>query len=52
MRQAGQSTIAQDQASSAVYGMPRAAAELGAAQQILPLGKIIDALTLARQPPG
>jgi two-component system response regulator WspF len=44
MRQAGQSTIAQDQASSAVYGMPRAAAELGAAQQILPLGKIGNAL--------
>jgi two-component system response regulator WspF len=45
MRQAGQSTIAQDQASSAVYGMPRAAAELGAAQQILPLGKISGALS-------
>ena len=33
-------TIAQDQASSAVYGMPRAAAELDAAQMILPLSKI------------
>lgn len=40
MRRAGKSTIAQDQASSAVYGMPRAAAELDAAQQILPLDKI------------
>jgi len=40
MRKAGQSTIAQDQASSAVYGMPRAAAELDAAQMILPLSKI------------
>ena len=37
---AGKTTIAQDQASSAVYGMPRAAAELDAAQQILPLDKI------------
>jgi two-component system response regulator WspF len=44
MRQAGQSTIAQDEASSAVYGMPRAAAELGAAEQILPIGKISAAL--------
>jgi two-component system response regulator WspF len=40
MRRAGQTTIAQDQASSAVYGMPRAAAELDAAQMILPLTKI------------
>jgi len=40
MRRAGHSTIAQDQASSAVYGMPRAAAELDAAQMILPLAKI------------
>jgi two-component system response regulator WspF len=44
MREAGQATIAQDEASSAVYGMPRAAAELGAAQQILPIGKISAAL--------
>jgi two-component system response regulator WspF len=40
MRQAGHSTIAQDQASSAVYGMPRAAAEIEAAQMVLPLDKI------------
>lgn len=40
MRRAGKSTIAQDQGSSAVYGMPRAAAELGAAERILPLEKI------------
>jgi two-component system response regulator WspF len=45
MRQAGHDTIAQDEASSAVYGMPRAAAELGAAQRILPLGKISEALS-------
>lgn len=44
MRQAGKSTIAQDQASSAVYGMPRAAADLGAAQQILSLDQITRAL--------
>jgi two-component system, chemotaxis family, response regulator WspF len=40
MRQAGHTTIAQDQATSAVYGMPRAAVELDAAQMVLPLDKI------------
>ncbi|WGG49060.1 chemotaxis-specific protein-glutamate methyltransferase CheB [Rugamonas sp. DEMB1] len=40
LRRAGHTTIAQDQDSSAVYGMPRAAAELDAAQLILPLDKI------------
>ncbi len=33
-------TIAQDQASCAVYGMPKAAKELDAAREILPLGNI------------
>jgi two-component system, chemotaxis family, protein-glutamate methylesterase/glutaminase len=36
MRQAGATTIAQDQASSAVYGMPREAVAIGAAEYILP----------------
>ena len=40
IRQAGHLTIAQDEATCAVYGMPRAAAELDAAQMILPLDKI------------
>ena len=40
MRQAGKLTIAQDQASSAVYGMPHAAAEIKAAEQILSLEEI------------
>ena len=44
MRQAGQATIAQDEASSAVYGMPKAAAELGAAEKILALDNIPPAL--------
>ncbi len=44
MRRAGKATYAQDQASSAVYGMPRAAAELGAAENILPLDRMGAAL--------
>jgi two-component system response regulator WspF len=40
LRDAGHHTIAQDQASSAVYGMPKAAAALGAATEILPLDRI------------
>jgi two-component system response regulator WspF len=44
LRAAGKTTIAQDQASCAVYGMPRAAAELGAAQHILGPDAIAAAL--------
>ncbi len=40
LRRAGWRTIAQDQATSVVYGMPRAAAELGAAIDVLPLPEI------------
>jgi two-component system, chemotaxis family, response regulator WspF len=40
LRQAGWHTIAQDETSSAVYGMPRAAHEIGAALQVLPLTSI------------
>ncbi|MFH0881047.1 MAG: chemotaxis response regulator protein-glutamate methylesterase [Lentisphaerota bacterium] len=40
MRQAGAHTIAQDQASSVVYGMPQEAAKKGAACDILPLDRI------------
>ncbi|WP_298187660.1 chemotaxis response regulator protein-glutamate methylesterase [uncultured Pseudomonas sp.] len=40
MRQGGFLTIAQDQASCAVYGMPKAAAQLDAAVEILPLAEI------------
>lgn len=40
MREAGAATIGQDEATSVVYGMPKAAHELGAVQQQLPLGAI------------
>ncbi|KVO58620.1 chemotaxis response regulator protein-glutamate methylesterase [Burkholderia stagnalis] len=44
MRMKGYHTIAQDQATSAVYGMPKAAATLGAARAILPLERIAGEL--------
>ncbi len=44
LRDAGHPTIAQDRATSAVYGMPKAAAELKAAEQILPLCDIAPAI--------
>ncbi|HBA84074.1 MAG TPA: chemotaxis response regulator protein-glutamate methylesterase [Verrucomicrobia bacterium] len=40
MRQAGAYTIAQDQATSVVYGMPAEAAKRGGAVDILPLDKV------------
>jgi len=51
LREAGARTIAQDKATSAVYGMPRAAAESGAATDILPLDRIAPFVTqLLRAP--
>ncbi len=44
VRQAGGATIAQDEASCVVYGMPREAMLLGAAERILPLDAIGAAL--------
>jgi two-component system response regulator WspF len=40
IQRAGGLTVAQDQATSVVYGMPKAAAEAGAAAEILPLEMI------------
>lgn len=54
MRKAGWHTIAQDQESSVVYGMPKAAAQLGAAAEVLSLddigGAVARALARAPQP--
>jgi two-component system chemotaxis response regulator CheB len=44
IRTAGGLTIAQDEATSVVYGMPREAAQLGAAERILPLPEIGPAI--------
>ncbi len=50
IRRAGSFTIAQDELSSVVYGMPREAALLGAASAVLPLSEIgkavADAVTV------
>jgi len=40
LRKAGWHTIAQDEKSSVVFGMPKAAIELGAASRVLPLDEI------------
>jgi two-component system chemotaxis response regulator CheB len=45
IRQKGGTTIAQDEASSVVFGMPREAIQLGAAERTLPLQQIAPALT-------
>jgi len=44
IRQAGGATFAQDEETSVVFGMPRAAIELGAAGGVLPLHQIAPAL--------
>jgi two-component system chemotaxis response regulator CheB len=44
MRNAGARTIAQDEDTSVVFGMPREAIERGAVEMILPLGKVAAAI--------
>jgi two-component system response regulator WspF len=44
LRKAGWHTIAQDEKTSVVYGMPKAAAQIDAAKEILPIEKIADAV--------
>jgi two-component system, chemotaxis family, protein-glutamate methylesterase/glutaminase len=47
IRQTGAHTIAQDEASCVVFGMPREAIALGAAEKVLPLDRIAPALVAA-----
>ena len=42
MRDAGAKTYAQDEKSSIVYGMPRVAMEIGAAQKSISLEEMVD----------
>jgi two-component system chemotaxis response regulator CheB len=44
VRRAGGTTIAQDEATSIVFGMPQEAIRLGAAMSVLPLGEIAPVL--------
>lgn len=44
MRRSGAYTVAQDEASCVVYGMPREAVQIGAAADELPLGEIAERL--------
>lgn len=52
LKRAGWFTIAQNEATSVVYGMPKAAVALQAANEVLPLNQIAPAICsrLARQP--
>jgi two-component system chemotaxis response regulator CheB len=53
MRQAGARTVAQDEATCVVFGMPRAAIELGAAEHVRPLPRLAEtALALVRKEIG
>jgi chemotaxis response regulator CheB len=45
LRRLGWRTIAQDESSSVVWGMPRAAIELGAAEEVLHLDRIAEGIT-------
>lgn len=46
LRHAGARCLAQDEASCVVYGMPRAAIEIGAAEAALPLGQIAEKILI------
>ena len=47
MRRSGARTIAQDEATCVVYGMPREAVELGAAMRVVPLTSVAQAMLSA-----
>ena len=49
LRQSGGHTIAQDEATCVVFGMPREAIQRGAAEQVLPLDKIAQALLTSQR---
>ena len=45
LRRAGAHTIAQDETTSVVFGMPKEAIQLGAAEHVAPLPKIAELIT-------
>ncbi len=50
LREAGGRTIAQDEATSAIFGMPAEAIRLGAAERVLPLEEIPEAIAMFLAP--
>ena len=50
LREAGATTFSQDEATSVVYGMPRAAWENGASQRQLPLDRVADFIVHPSRP--
>jgi two-component system chemotaxis response regulator CheB len=44
MKQAGAATLAQDEASCVVFGMPKEAIALGAVDDVVPLERMADAI--------
>ena len=52
IRRAGGFTMAQDESTSVVYGMPREAVLLGAADRVLPLQSIGESLAALARPQG
>jgi two-component system chemotaxis response regulator CheB len=56
MHDAGAWTIAQDETTSVVFGMPKEAIAAGAVEEVLPLGRIAGAIlgraATARRPPA
>ncbi len=51
IKAAGGYTMAQDEASSVVYGMPKAAAQMGVVDSIAPLGRIATLVNRLLSPP-
>jgi two-component system chemotaxis response regulator CheB len=49
MRKAGATTLAQDEESCVVFGMPKEAIAIGAAQRVVPLDRIPDEIAEARR---
>lgn len=50
MRRAGARTIAQDESTCVVFGMPREAIKLGAAERVVPLPRVAHAILSALEP--
>ena len=50
MKRAGAATVAQDERTSVVFGMPKEAIERGAADQVLPLPRVAAAILSASRP--